>query len=406
MLEDAVLERVEKLKPELVELVQKMVRIPSENPPGDEEEVAEFYANTLSKIGLDVKTYKIADKRVNVAARLHGKAGGKSLLFNGHTDVVPAGPRELWSKDPFGGDFDGTRIWGRGTADMKGALGSIAIALKALVDSGVRLDGDVVVHAVADEEAYSTGTKYMVEKNLAQADFGVVCEGSVSSDSIYIRPAVRGTSWLTIKTVGKAAHASNPKNGVNAVLGMSRILLALENLPLPHRPHKLLPSPTVSPGTVIRGGVKVNVIPPECYAEVDIRTVPGMEKNEVLSAVTGVIECVQKENPGLTASVTGVNWGLPAEIPEDHELVQTARRATKLVVNYDPPLRGGYGTNDSRLLINEGSIPTLCGFGPGDDALGNAHGPDENVSLATLLTFAKIYALMTLWTCGPSSPLA
>lgn len=403
MIEDGVLERVEKLKPNLLDMVQKMVRIPSENPPGNEEEIAEFYGNVLSEIGLDVKRYEIADKRVNIGATLRGKGGGKSLLFNGHTDVVPAGPRELWTKDPFG-EFDGTRIWGRGTADMKGAMGSVAIALRALVDSGVELDGDVVVHAVADEEAYSTGTKYMVEKKLAKTDYAIVCEGSVSNNSIYIRPAVRGTSWLTLKTVGRAAHASNPKNGVNAVLGMSKILLALENLPLPHRPHRLLPSPTVSPGTVIRGGVKVNVIPPECYAEVDIRTVPGMEKNEVVSAVTGVIDRIQKENPGLSVSITSVNWGLPAEIPQDHELVETARRAAKQVANYDPPFKGGYGTNDSRLLINEGGIPTLCGFGPGDDSTGNAHGPDENISLGNLLAFAKIYALMTLWTCGSSTP--
>jgi succinyl-diaminopimelate desuccinylase len=398
---DSLLNQIEKLEPDLLKLVQDLVRIPSENPPGDEQEVAHFLSRTLSDLGFKVDQYEVASKRVNVVATLRGTGGGRSVLFNGHTDVVPAGPRDLWKKDPFGGEFDGTRIWGRGTADMKGALGSIIIALKALVDCGIAFAGDVILHAVADEEANSLGTKYMIEKKLAKADFAIVGEGSVANDSVYIRPSVRGISWLTLKTVGRAAHASNPAHGVNAILGMSEILLALKDLQLPHKVHKLLPEPTISPGTVIRGGIKTNVIPPECYADVDIRTVPGMQRSDVLSAVTDVISRIEKETPGLTASITNVTWGDPAEIPDDHELVQCAKRAVKQVAGYEPKFRGGYGTNDSRLLINDAKIPTLCGFGPGDDAHGNAHGPDENVSLASLLIFAKAYALMTLWLSGP-----
>jgi succinyl-diaminopimelate desuccinylase len=145
------------------------------------------------------------------------------------------------------------------------------------------------------------------------------------------------------------------------------------------------------------------MIPHECYADVDIRTVPGMKQEEVLSSVADVIDLIQKENPGLNASITDVNWGAPAEVPESHELVQFAKRAVKQVTGYDPKLRGGYGTNDARLLISDTKIPTLCGFGPGDDAQSNAHGPDENVSLPSLLEFAKIYALMTLWICAAKS---
>jgi succinyl-diaminopimelate desuccinylase len=221
MLEDAVLSRVEKLKPNLLDLVQKLVQIPSENPPGDEQEVARFLSGVFSEIGFKVEEYEVANKRINVAAALRGKGGGRSILFNGHTDVVPAGPRDLWMKEPFGGEFDGTRIWGRGSADMKGAIGSMVVALRALVDAGANLSGDVVVHLVADEEANSLGTKYMIEKDLAKADLAIVGEGSVANEAIYIRPAVRGICWLTLKTVGHAAHASNPAQGVNAILAMS-----------------------------------------------------------------------------------------------------------------------------------------------------------------------------------------
>jgi acetylornithine deacetylase/succinyl-diaminopimelate desuccinylase-like protein len=151
---------------------------------------------------------------------------------------------------------------------------------------------------------------------------------------------------------------------------------------------------------MIRGGIKTNIIPPECYAEIDIRNVPGMQEVDVISAVNDVIQKIQQENPGITAEIINVNWGAPAELPEGHELLDVARRAVKQVTNAEPKLKGGYGTNDSRLLINQAGIPTLCGFGPGDDALGNAHAPDENVSLESLVKFSKIYALMTLWVCA------
>ena len=403
MLEDAVLERVEKLRPELLALVQDLVRIPSENPPGNEVEVAELLSKALSGFGLEVKQHKVATKRVNVEARLEGKGGGRSLLFNGHTDVVPAGPRETWDKDPFSGDFDGKRIWGRGASDMKGALGSIAIALRALVDEGVALKGNAMLHAVADEEARSLGTKYMIEKKLAKADLAIVAESSVMDGSIWIRPAVRGTCWLTIKTEGRAAHASDPARGVNAVLGMCRLLIALNKVALPHRPHKFLPPPTLSSGTIIRGGIKTNVIPPECFAEADIRTVPGMRKEEVLAKIAQVFANVQKKHPEVVWKMSKVSWSDPAEISEDHEIVLAAKRAAKRVTGKEPGLRGGHGTNDSQYLINNAGIPTLCGFGPGDTPAGNVHGPNENVSLAELLTFAKIYALMILWICEPSN---
>ncbi|HUK50234.1 MAG TPA: M20 family metallopeptidase [Terriglobales bacterium] len=398
--EKDVLRLVDRLKPNLLKLVQELVRIPSENPPGDERDVARFLHEKFDELGYTVREYEVGRNRANVEARLRGKGGGRSVLFNGHTDVVPAGPRELWSKEPFGADFDGSRIWGRGTADMKGALASMVTALQALRESGTDLKGDVVVHAVADEEANSLGTKYMIEKKLVKADFAVVGEGSVANDSIYLRPAVRGICWITLRTKGKAAHASNPTNGVNAVLGMSKLLLELQSLPIPHKPHRILPPPTVAPGTTIRGGIKTNIIPPECYAEVDIRNVPGMKETEVVAAIENAAKRIQKENPGITAEIVRINWGASAELPEGHELLQIASLAAKRVTNVVPALKGGYGTNDSRLLINHAGVPTLCGFGPGDDTRGNAHAPDENVSLEMLVKFTKIYALMTLWICG------
>jgi acetylornithine deacetylase/succinyl-diaminopimelate desuccinylase-like protein len=257
-----------------------------------------------------------------------------------------------------------------------------------------------VFHAVADEEVDSiNGTKYMIKRGLAKADMGIVAEGSIFSGRIAIRQATRGNCWLKLKTYGKAAHASNPTNGINAVLSMSKLLLALESTRLDYKPHKFLPPPTISPGTVIRGGAKTNVIPEQCEAEVDVRLVPGMSQESVVSKFNEVINTLRKEDPKFSASVEVFAYAPPAEIDESSPVLTAAKQATRDVVGYEPQLAAGYGTTDGAYLVNAG-IPVICGFGPGDHKTSKQHGADENVSVTDLVNFAKIYALTLMHSLG------
>lgn len=378
----------------VVELTRRLVRVPSVNPPGDESEVALIVGEELEKIGFKVSYIEPSPKRVNVIAELKGDGSGKSLLFNGHLDVVPPGDLENWSFDPFGGVVRNGRIYGRGTCDMKGAIAAFIGAIKSLVDAGVNLKGDILVHAVADEEAGGKlGTKYLVERGYVKADGAIVGEGSVFSGVICLRPAVRGLCWIELETRGRASHASKPWSGVNAVLHMAMILLELKDFKLKCPPHKYLPPPTISPGTIIRGGVKTNVIPDRCIAHLDVRINPGLNAQLVLDQLNGLIDMLREREPSLSVSLKILNYAPPAEIPEDSELIECARWAVKRAVGEELKLRAGYGSNDSQYLINMANVPTICGFGPGDHQLGNAHGPDENVSKEMLVTFTKIYSL-------------
>jgi succinyl-diaminopimelate desuccinylase len=399
-IEEGLLREVDRLRPRLIETAQQLIRTPSVNPPGDEREVAEIIREKLTSLGLKTRVVARAPRRPNVLATLQGKGDAPDLLFNGHMDVVPPGDPNTWSDHPFSGSVRDGRIYGRGASDMKGALASILTALNALVNTQTQLAGSIIFHAVADEEAGANhGTKYLVSRGLARAHYGVVAEGSVFNSKICLRPAVRGSCWIRLETFGRAAHASNPKAGVNAVLHMAQLLIALRDLQLKHRAHYILPPPTISPGTKIAGGEKVNVIPDRCIAEADIRTIPGMTAQNVLEQVKELIESMAKHNPGFKARATLMAYSEPAEIPRNSQIVRIARESTRRVTGAYPEFRAGYGSNDSTYLINQAKIPTICGFGPGDHEEGNAHGPDENVLIDAMVSFAKIYALMCLRVC-------
>ncbi len=391
---------VDALRPDLVDLTRQLVQRRSENPPGTEEAVSELVADRMRSLGLRVELVEPHPGRVNTLGTLEGVGGGTTLLFNGHYDTVPAGEWGNWSVDPFEGVVDGGWMMGRGAADEKGAIAAVITAVKALRACGVRLRGDLHVHAVADEEAGSRyGTRYLIEKGFVKADMGVVMEGSVFDRRIYVRTAVRGLHWVEITTKGRSCHGSKPRFGVNAVLKMAKILLALDKHVLNHPPHRLLPAPTIAAGTLIRGGTKENIIPEACTAVCDIRTVPGMTEDGVLGEVRKVITDLRQEDGELEAEVKTRFWWPSAEVSEDAAVVELAKRATRRVMGYEVVPRGTSGSNDSTFLNSLANIPTIA-FGPADQLLSRAHGADERVEVRQLVNFAKIYGLMAMEACG------
>lgn len=397
------MEKVDSLSDDLVELTREMIRIPSENPPGDERGVSELVSERLSSIGFEVELVEPEPRRVNTLGTLRGTGSGRKLLFNGHYDTVPAGSLEFWSVDPFEAVVKDGRIYGRGSGDMKGGIASAVVAAMALDEVGIGLKGDFLIHAVADEETGSKyGTRHLVEKGHVapgKVDMAVVGEGSVYKDRIHVRTAVRGLQWFKIVARGKAVHSSRPQEGVNAVLKMCKVLLALNEHGFRFTPHHLLPDPTVAPGTLIKGGTKENVIPELCEAVCDVRVVPGMTSEEILDEVRGVIDSLKEEDPAIDADVSSIFWWPPSEISTSEEVFKIGKKAVEAAVGYDLEPRGTSGSNDTAWFTNVAQIPALA-FGPGDNYKSGAHGPDEWVSIDRLVDFAKIYGLMAMEACG------
>lgn len=401
-LKDTFIETVESLRDELVHLARELIRIPSENPPGDESLISEFASERLRALGIQVELVAPKPKRVNTLGVLRGAGGGQNLLYNGHYDTVPAGSLEFWTVDPFDAVVKDGRIYGRGASDMKGSIASMIIAAKALVEAGVRLKGDLLIHMVADEETGSKhGTRHLVESghvSLGKVDMAMVGEGSVYKDEINIRTAVRGLQWLKIVTRGKAVHSSRPGEGVNAVLKMCKILLALNKHRFRFTPHELLPDPTVAPGTLIKGGMKENIIPELCEAVCDVRVVPGMTSEAILDEVRSVIASLKEEDPEIDANVSSISWWPPSEISTSQEIYKAAKRSAEAVTGYELKPIGTSGSNDTAWLTNIAKIPAIA-FGPGDNYRSGVHGPDEWVSINRLVDFAKIYGLMAMEIC-------
>lgn len=389
---------IERLRNDIIKYTQSMVQIPSENPPGNETEISEYVSGVLASIGFDVEQVESKPNRVNTLGVLKGAGTGKALLWNGHYDTVPVGNLDYWKEDPLGGVVKDGKIYGRGTGDMKGAIASAMVAVKALDRLGIRLKGDLHLHAVADEEFFGRyGTKYLCEKGYVKGvDAAIVGEASTRDDKILARPAVRGRTLVNIHVKGSSAHSSRPDMGVNAVLKMSKVLIAIDETQFSFPKHKLLPDPTMAPGTTIRGGTKDNIIPEDCEAICDVRTVPGMDPEHVLTDIRSVVTRLKRTDPDLDVRVESPLSKPPSEIPVEHPLYKSAAKATEQVMGYQLEPLGASGSNDTSYLTNLAGVPAMA-FGPGG---GNAHAPDEWADIETLVSFAKIYGLMMLDICG------
>jgi succinyl-diaminopimelate desuccinylase len=401
-LEKEYLSEVDHLRSDLIKLTQEMVRRQSVNPPGDEREVAEYIDNKMNSYGLETKVVGDTSDRVNVIGALPGSGDSKAFLFNGHIDTVAAGVLENWSMDPFGGIIKNGKIYGRGTGDDKGAVACAIIAARALKEVGIKLKGDFLIHCVADEETGSAyGSKYLIEKGYANKEkvsMAVCGEGSVYEEKIYAQLAVFGTFNSKIISRGKSAHISRPHTGVNAVLKMSKVLLALDANKLNFVPHSMLPDPSWVAGAVINGGVSAGVIPESCESTYSVRTVPGMTQQEILDEMTKVVQKLKRSDTDITIEIVPGHWRSPSEMSTSDKLFKIASKAVNNVVKYDLKPYPFSGWNDTVLLRSAG-IPTIV-LGPADIPAYQGHGPDEWVSIDRLVDFAKIYGLMAMDVCG------
>jgi len=319
--EDAVLAAV---KPErVVDLAQTLVRFRSENPPGNEHEITAFIQDRLAQLPLAVARHDSPAGRPNLIATL-GTGGGPRLLFNGHTDVVPAGTD--WSFEPYGGEIRDGRLHGRGAADMKGGLAATLEVAHAFADLGVTPTGTLLWSVVADEEAGGDhGTGFLCEQGLLDADYALVAEPSEFRLSV----SENALLWLRFETRGVQEHTINRAKAVNAVEGMlavSRALLDIrDDVANLHHPNLGRPILTIN---TFNGGLKTNIVPDRCTMDVDFRFPAGLGL-DVASArgrIDEALEALRVADP--TLDVRYEAHGKDGfEQPEDSEIVRLIQRA-------------------------------------------------------------------------------
>ncbi|MDD3390156.1 MAG: M20 family metallopeptidase [Synergistaceae bacterium] len=393
---------IDERKEQLIKDVQELVQTPSVNPGQFEEAVAKVFSEQLKRDSLNHVTVGPEPLRASVLADLNGESAG-GVLFNGHLDVVPTGDESKWTSPPFAAEIRDGRLYGRGSTDMKGAVCAFKHAMLAVRDAGVQLKKGVWLHAVADEECGGRmGTAWLADNGyLPGADMGIVGECSTYKGELAIVRACTGIVQLKFVSRGKASHAAKPHEGNNAIINMCRVMIALQDKYERDTTvyDEMLPPNTISPATTIKGGVKTNVIPDYCEAEVDIRVVPNMTPENVQAKIDRIIADVKAEHPEVDVTYTMGHWDPETLVPADAPVIKEAEKAVERVMGYVPKHMKRSGTTDARFLNPKG-IPSPVAFGPGDVLIGKMHDMDESVGVQDLVNWSKVYAAMIISVCA------
>jgi len=372
---------------ELIELTKELLRVQSENPPGEQSAIAELLESKMKEIGLQVEKYDYEPGKPNVIGKLAGKSRRPILMLNGHVDTVPAGDIDRWQSNPFEPVVRDGKLYGRGAADMKGGLAAMICAAKKIVDERLDLTGSLLVTCVVDEEVTGYGTRSLVDRGYT-ADFAIVGEPT----ELAVLTAHKGALEFTATTSGKSAHGSTPRRGLNAVYKMSKVCLALEKYldELEKTTHPMVGSPSVNVGR-ISGGAAVGVVPEKCQIWVERRTVPGERLDDVKSGIETLFKRLRDADPELN-----LDWQVTlevdaSEIPLGAAIVSRSLEAVSEVTGTAATPKGFVAVCDMRFLVNEGKIPTVI-LGPG--SMDQAHVTDEYVEVQQLVNSAGIYYLI------------
>jgi succinyl-diaminopimelate desuccinylase len=388
---------------ELIELTRELVRIPSVVKPGDpdgnEAAVARRVEQFFRKEGFALEVHEVAPGRPNVVAWLGEKGSGtKSLLFEGHTDVVTEGAVKEWSHPPFGAELVDGRIYGRGAADMKSGLAAAMIAAAAIKRSGGAFRGKLVVGALVDEEGDMLGAKHLSATPIGrELDAAIICEPEQNELCL----EQRGVVWARVTIRGRMAHGAMPEAGVNPIGALGALLDEVPRLErrlrkLCRRSPHLRPA-TVTP-TVVRAPVdgvpQSNVIPSAAHAVLDVRLTPGPDETAVAAEIDATCAAAMQRLPGVTIEWQPINgYRLPTRVERGESLVRAMTAGVRRATGKPPRFGGVPGSTDGTILRMTLGIPIVT-CGPGNRLI--PHQIDEYVEVAELVDAARIYVASAL----------
>jgi len=369
-----------------------LIRINSVNPTlapagRGEAEIGEYAAQSLARIGLEVRRFEPEPGRVTVTGTLKGTGGGRSLMLNAHYDTVGVDGMDA----PFSAAERDGKMFGRGSYDMKGSLAAQIAAAKALADAGTKLRGDVVIAAVADEEYGSLGTADLVKH--IRTDAAIVTEPT----AVQICLAHKGYLWIEVETRGRAAHGSRFEQGVDANMRMGRFLVGLDRLERDLRaraPHPLVGPPSLHAAT-IHGGEGLSTYAASCKLQIERRTIPGETEAQAVAEVQRIVDELCGADPAFEATVRAFFVREPFEVARDAGIVRALDRASSKVLRRTPNYIGDTPWMDAALLQAAG-IETVV-MGP---AGGGAHAAVEWVEMESVAHMAAILAEAAIEYCA------
>ena len=408
---------IENYHNEIIEFIQSAIHLPS--LANNEGPVQELIAKKLSSFDLHVDHVPIyfetikehpafyddgfsPDSRYNIVGSWNNNGNGRSLILNGHVDVVPTGPQENWSGSPWSGSINKDRIYGRGACDMKAGLISGIYAVKILKESGFKPNGSVQIQSVVGEESGGCGTLTNIVKGYT-ADGAIILEPT----SLSICPIQSGALTFRIIINGRATPAATRWEGISAIekfelvhqaiLGLEKDRHKLFQVKYYENPNRVAP---INIGT-IHSGDWHSTVPDKLTAEGRLGVFPGESAQEARNSLESTIKKIAAEDPWLKNSPPVLKWingqYESGKTPIEHPLVKTLKSCHESVSNKRAKLEGATYGSDLRLFTNHAKIPAVL-YGPGDVRL--AHSANEYVEIQDVMRSVEVIANFIVQWCG------
>jgi succinyl-diaminopimelate desuccinylase len=363
-----------------ISLVRDMIRIPTENPPGDEESLCLFLKDICESLGMETRIIYFDRKRPSLFAKLSGAKNTPYIFFNGHLDTVPCGKRDAWSVDPYEGLVKNGKVYGRGACDMKGALASMLTAIETIVNNIDQLNSNWAFTAVSDEEDLGRGTKALISSGfLNRAAFGIFGEPT----NLEVVTAHRGNVWLEIEAKGMAAHGSTPGLGKNAILAVCKMLRELERIKWGH-------DVSINAGT-INGGTKINIVPDFCRLTLDIRYPTGSNPDLLVKKVKKTLNKINESDHSIEFNLKELQRRIPLNVSTKLPIIRKAVAiVSKILCREIQPVSMPY-TTDASFFVQHMRVPLII-FGPGKPEL--AHAINEYVDVEMMKVATEVYTAL------------
>ncbi|HEV2128916.1 MAG TPA: M20 family metallopeptidase [Thermomicrobiales bacterium] len=391
-LEERVLAQID--QEEVIAFHRSLVQERTVNPPGDVREAFAICEETVRKDGFATKQVGDHDLMPNLVA-IWGDAGGPTLCFNSHYDVVPTGEESAWNHDPWAAGIVEGRIYGRGAGDAKASVAAQVMAGIAVARAGIPVRGALVVNEVADEEVGGVhGAELIVREGHVRPDWVIIGEQTGNRVAV----GEKGAAGTEVMLHGRTAHGALPWEGANAIEAMAEVIVALRRELWPqlgNRTHEFF-HPSSASVNLLEGGVKANVVPDHASFFIDRRIVPGEQPEECVAEIRRIAEAAVAEMPGIRVEVrpAGKGWeSNPVSVQDP--LVQSMVGANARLGLSTEPTGFSMGT-DGRFFAAAG-YPTII-YGPGDPA--TAHVPDEWVGIDEIMDATRAYAIAAVRLIG------
>jgi len=422
-----IFDKIDEKKDEMIGFLRELVRTPSVT--GYEKDAQRLVAEKFSGIGLELDIFD-ADEvkglkehpgyfettayqqvgykdRPNVVGKVRGLGGGRSLILNGHIDVVPPDPIEAWKYNPWEGVVENGRVYGRGAMDMKGGIAVMTYVLKGISELGIKLKGDLILETTIEEEAGGVGGVLATILRGYTANAAIFVEPHYS----YIEVASAGILYFRVRVPGVTAHAYQAHLGVNAIVKTMKICEALtrlneerqkrisypyaENLASHMKRH----ATTLNIGK-IKGGDWPSSVPGWVDLECRVGYPPGEDLRDVMKEIEETVRETAAKDSWLKDHVPKVEWfgwrSRPHEQDVNHPIVKMVKEYAEEVIGQPIKFCGGFAGNDARFFVLYANVPAVL-FGPTGK---NGHGTDEYVEIDSMIGAGRVLALTVLDWCG------